>query len=116
MPSRRPAQRLEDILENIEAVRTFVAGMRLEDFCADLKTRYAFPRAFEIISEASRRLPEAIRRRHADIDWRGLAAPGNVYRHEYDALDTDLIWESIQRRLGPLEMVTEELQRRSSEG
>jgi uncharacterized protein with HEPN domain len=112
MPSRSPAQRLSDILENIEAIRAFVAGMTYEGFRRDLRTKYAVSRAFEIISEASRRLPEEIKRRHSDTDWRGLAALGNIYRHEYDVVDTELMWKFIQRRLDPLEDVTrEELQR-----
>jgi uncharacterized protein with HEPN domain len=79
MPSRKPAQRLQDILDNIDAVRSFVGRGSLEDLVSDLKTRYAVERALEIISEASRRLPDDLRQRHPGIDWRALAGLGNVY-------------------------------------
>ncbi len=60
---------------------------------------YAVVRALEIISEASRRLPEELKERHPHIDWFSIAAAGNVYRHEYEAVDEDLIWATITRSL-----------------
>ena len=108
MPSRNPAQRLKDILDNIDAIRSFVGQGSLEDLVRDLKTRYAVERALEIISEASRRLPEELRNRHPSIDWRALAGLGNVYRHDYGAIDPQLMWESIERRLEPLHTIAEQ--------
>jgi uncharacterized protein with HEPN domain len=108
MPSRKPAQRLQDILDNIEAVRSFVGYGSYEDLVRDRKTRYAVERALEIISEASRRLPDELRSRHPEIDWRALAGLGNVYRHDYDAIDPELMWQSIEKRLDPLQRVVEQ--------
>lgn len=103
MPSKNPAQRLLDILENIEWARQFTAGMRFEEFVRDRKTAYAVNRALEIISEASRRLPAEIRARHSEIDWRRIAAAGNVYRHDYDAVDPEFLWKTLNEELHPLE-------------
>jgi uncharacterized protein with HEPN domain len=64
VPSRDPKQTLQDILDNIDAARSFVADSSFERFAGDLKTVYTIGRALEIISEASRRLPDEIRRRH----------------------------------------------------
>ncbi len=90
MPSKNPAQRLADIIENIDAIHTFTAELELPAFRADRKTVYAVVRALEIISEASRRLPVELLRRHPAIDWAAVAAAGNLYRHEYDAVDEAL--------------------------
>jgi uncharacterized protein with HEPN domain len=108
MPSRNPAPRLQDILDNIAAVHSFVGQGSIEDLVGDLKTRYAVEPALEIVSEASRRLPENLRQRHPQIDWRALAGLGNVYRHEYDLIDAQLMWESIERRLEPLRAAVEQ--------
>ncbi|MBV8552648.1 MAG: DUF86 domain-containing protein [Acidobacteriaceae bacterium] len=61
----------------------------------------------EIVSEASRRLPDEIRDRHTAIDWAAVAAAGNVYRHEYEAVDEALIWQTVQRDRGPLRSAAE---------
>jgi uncharacterized protein with HEPN domain len=57
MPSENPAQRLSDIIDNIDVINAFVAEFDFQAFRADRKTVYAVVRALEIVSEASRRLP-----------------------------------------------------------
>lgn len=87
MPSKNPAQRLADIIDNVDAILGFASGLDFPGFRADRKTVYAVVRALEIISEASRRLPDDLLLRHPEIDWGAVAAAGNVYRHEYEAVD-----------------------------
>lgn len=65
-------------------------------------------RPLEIISEASRRLPLEILDRHPEIDWAAVAAAGNVYRHEYEAVDELLVWHTIQHGLSALKTVAEQ--------
>ncbi len=69
-------------------------------FVADRKTVYAVVRALEIVSEASRRLPSALRERYPDIDWVAVAAAGNIYRHEYEGVDERLVWQTVRHGLG----------------
>ncbi len=105
MPSKNPAQRLRDILENIDAIRSFTTQMDLAEFSRDRRTIYAVTRALEIISEASRRLPEELKQRHPEIDWVAIAAAGNVYRHEYEGVDEAQLWETVQHELVTLRQV-----------
>ena len=103
MPSKNPAQRLADIIDNVDAIQGFTAELDFPAFRADRKTVYAVVRALEIISEASRRLPEDLLHRHSEIDWAAVAAAGNVYRHEYEAVD-DLATQYVLSsacRVGP---------------
>jgi uncharacterized protein with HEPN domain len=114
MSSKNPEQRLRDILENIEAVQVFTAGIDFARFSEDRKTLYAVTRALEIISEASRRLPAELKGRHPKIDWLAIAAAGNVYRHEYESVDEVQLWHTIQRELIDLrEAVISELKQSS---
>ena len=73
MPSKNPAQRLRDI---VDAIKAFTEELELQAFRADRKTVYAVVRALEIISEASRRLPDDVLHRHPEIDWAAIAAAG----------------------------------------
>ena len=66
----------------------------------------------EIVSEASRRLPDDLLHRHPEIDWVAIAAAGNVYRHEYEAVDEALIWHTVQNSLAALRNVASEEFRR----
>jgi uncharacterized protein with HEPN domain len=105
MPSKNPAQRLRDIVDNIDAIYEFTARMDRDDFAADRKTLYAVVRALEIVSEASRRLSTDLKDRHAGIDWAAVSAAGNVYRHEYEGVDVDLIWHTVRHSLDELRTV-----------
>ncbi len=116
MPSKNPAQRLSDIIENIDAIRAFVAGLDFDTFCADRKTVYAVVRALEIISEATRRLPDELLERHAELDWPAIAAAGNVYRHEYESVDEALVWHTVQHGLDRLRACSHEELARFSAG
>ena len=48
MPSKSPAQRLTDILENIDAIAEFTAGMTFAGYRSDRKTIYAVTHALKI--------------------------------------------------------------------
>ena len=116
MPSKNPSQRLQDIRDNITAIREFLSGMDIDAFLSSRRTTYAVTRALEIISEASRRLPDEFKARYPAIDWSAIAAAGNVYRHEYETVDDLLLWHTAKQSLDVLETaVGEELRRLESE-
>lgn len=86
--------------------------MTFEDFARDQRTVYAVTRALEVISEASRRLPDDFTSLHPEIDWPAVNAAGNVYRHDYEVVDEALVWHTVQHSLAHLRGVAEaELQR-----
>lgn len=55
--------RLTDIIEAIELIRAEMAGVTLQAFELDRRKRWLVERGLEIISEASRRLPETLKAR-----------------------------------------------------
>jgi uncharacterized protein with HEPN domain len=50
-------------------------------------------RCIEIVSEATRHIPDDIKRQYPGIPWRQIAGIGNVLRHDYDLVDDRIIWE-----------------------
>ena len=68
---------LQDILDAMDKVEQFVSGMDLETFSGDVKTHFAVFRALEIVGEATKYVPPAVRRRHPAIPWKRMA--GNPY-------------------------------------
>jgi uncharacterized protein with HEPN domain len=102
MPSKLPRKALTDIRDNILLARGFVVGLSLEAFRKNQLVFYAVTRCLEIISEASRRLPEEMKARHPQIPWADIAGAGNIYRHDYDELLHELIWGTVHNRLSDL--------------
>ena len=73
---------------------------------------YAVTRCLEIISEASRRLPNDLKTRHPAIGWKQMAGAGNIYRHDYEDVAAEFVWETVERALPPLRAAIEaELER-----
>lgn len=94
MPSES-AVPLCDIEHHIQLAVKFVAGLQYEDFRDDTRTLYAVVRCLEIISEASRRLPDEVKARHPSIPWKDIAGSGSVYRREYEDVAAEVIWDTV---------------------
>ena len=62
-------------------------------------------RGVEIISEASRRLPDKMKARHGEIPWAKVAGIGNVLRHDYESVSAPIMWQLVREHLQPLEQV-----------
>lgn len=90
------------MLEEIESIERAVQSVTYEDFCAQWLLKRAVQRGIEILSEASRRLPEDVMAEHPDINWRQLSGIGNILRHEYHNISDRVIWDSIQEDFPPL--------------
>ena len=73
-----------------------MAGLEYEAVRHDTRTLYAVVRCLEIISEASRRLPDEVKARHPSIPWKDVAGAGNVYRHEYEDVAAKVVWDTVQ--------------------
>jgi uncharacterized protein with HEPN domain len=86
-----PRPWLHDILEAIVGARGAVGDMTLDAYVASWTTRRAVERAIEIISEATRHLPERLRSSEPDVPWREIASIGNVLRHAYHRVDDEVI-------------------------
>jgi uncharacterized protein with HEPN domain len=107
MPFKPADTALRDILHHIDLAAKFSAGFDQTAFRQDIKTVYAVTRCLEIISEASRRLPDDVKARHPDIGWKQMAGAGNVYRHDYEDVAAEFVWETVERALPPLRAAIE---------
>ena len=104
MPSDALAA-LSDIERHIDFASQFVEGLDYEGFRDDTRTVFAVTRCLEIISEASRRLPDGSKALYPSIPWKEIAGAGNVYRHDYEDVAAKMVWDTVQLALPPLQVV-----------
>jgi uncharacterized protein with HEPN domain len=102
MLSNKAQLALYNIRHNILAARRFTAGLTFEQFKQSDLHFYAVMRALEIVSEASRRLPESFRHKHSQLPWKQIMGIGNVLRHDYDNVVETIVWETTREGLDPL--------------
>ena len=102
-PRRSLRLRIWDILNAIEIARLSVGDLSLAQVQADPIRRFAAERAIEIISEASRHIPDDLKSKAEHLPWRQIEAIGNVLRHGYDTVNAEIIWKLAREDLIPLE-------------
>ena len=93
---------LQDIRTCCERVLRYTHNMTRDEWLADEMAYDATLRNLEIIGEAVAHLPENVRDRHPEVEWRQIRAFRNVVAHHYFALDTDLVWDVIENRIADL--------------
>ena len=76
--ARRSASRdvrlyLEDIEQACEKIEPFTTGMPLASFVADERTYDAVLRKLEVLGEATKRVPDALKAEMPDVPWRAIA-------------------------------------------
>ena len=82
-PRRDPRAYVEDILEAIANIEADTNGLDFSQFAADRRVRQLVERNVEIISEASRRLPDDAKAAETEIPWREIGGIGKILRHDY---------------------------------
>jgi len=103
---------LSDIERHIDLASHFVDGFDYQGFLNDTRTVFAVTRCLEIISEATRRLPDESKARYPTIPWKDIAGAGNVYRHDYEDVAAKMVWDTVQLALSPLRgVVVQEIER-----
>ena len=100
--TRKIAPILHEIVTAIDGKQGAIAGKTFAEFQNDWLLRHGTQRAIEIISEASRHVPDQLKVMHPKIRWRSIAGIGNVLRHVYHAISDKVIWKVIQDELPPL--------------
>ena len=93
--ARKTGHAIHDILEAIERIEEITRDQSLADFEASWQLRWLVQRAIEIISEASRAIPDELTHTRPEIPWRRVRGIGNVLRHDYEGLSDRIIWNVV---------------------
>jgi len=99
MPPRSWRVRIEDILDAIDNIEHYVAGLDFDAFEADRKTVDAVERNLEIIGEATANLPDEVLAGWPEVPWRYMKGVRNLLAHEYFGVDVGILWQTIQEDL-----------------
>ena len=100
---------LQDILDAIAIVEDAIDGKSFADYKGNAVLRLALERAVEIISEASRGIPDELKATRLEIPWPRVKAIGNILRHEYHGLSDKIIWGVIIDELPKIRIAVEAL-------
>lgn len=84
---------LEDMVVSMAKIEEYIIGKSFEDFERDSKTIDAVIRNFEIIGEASKKIPNEVKTSYPLIPWDEMYWLRNKISHEYFGVDLEIIWD-----------------------
>jgi uncharacterized protein with HEPN domain len=93
---------IDDMLQAAYKIKRYTENMDFDEFAEDDKTIDAVVRNFEIIGEASNRIPYEFKLLNPDIEWDRLRGFRNRIVHEYFGIDYQIIWDIIDSYLDEL--------------
>jgi uncharacterized protein with HEPN domain len=103
------------MLEAIERIERY-AGRGREEFDRDELIQNWIVHHLQILGEAAGSLPEEVRRKAPEVEWKKITGMRHVLVHDYFGIDRDIVWSTVEQELRPLHAsLNTLLQRLSSE-
>jgi len=85
---------IKDMLDAIDDIEEFIEGLDFDTFQKDKKTIYSVIRAIEIIGEASKNIPDSVRKKNPNIPWKLIAGMRDKLIHGYFGVDLITLWKT----------------------
>ncbi|MDR0931882.1 MAG: DUF86 domain-containing protein [Victivallales bacterium] len=95
-------QRIEHMIENANALLTFVANLSETEYAASIEKQYAVKFAFIMLGEDAASISDALKQKYPDIPWRQIKNMRNTVAHDYVKTEEEIIWETIVKDIEPL--------------
>lgn len=96
---RGPEAYLLDIVTFANRAMQYTGTLSQAEFANDLGVQDQVIRCLMVVGEAARRLPDQTRSRYPSIRWAEVIGMRNHLAHEYDDVDINLVWETVNEDL-----------------
>jgi len=90
---------LEDMFLSMQRIEEYLGDLDFKKFKMTYIVVDAVVRNFEIIGEASKKIPTDIQDKYPEIPWRKMYGLRNLIAHEYFGIDYEMIWEISKNSL-----------------
>ena len=97
--SRSVLEYLRHILEETHFILSQSSDLEKCDFINNPTLKRAFVRSIEIIGEAVKQIPDDMRSKYPEIEWRALAGMRDRLVHAYFGVDYDIVWDVVKNKI-----------------
>jgi len=89
---RSEAALLAEMRESIQLIQFYIEGISVADFGTGSMRRDATAFRLLMIGEATKHLPDSVKNRLPEVDWRGIISLRHRLAHDYPSADTKVLW------------------------
>lgn len=100
-PSAR--EYLQHILDETTYIITSSKDLDKMTFVEDETLKRAYVRSIEVIGEAVKQIPDALRQKYTLIEWRAMAGMRDRLIHNYFGVDYDIVWDVVANKVPELD-------------
>jgi len=93
---------LDDILQALKKIERYTKGLSAEKLKRNKLVIDAVIRNLEIIGEAAKHVPAAIKKRYAYVEWKKISGLRDILAHEYFGVDKDVLSDIIVNKVPKL--------------
>lgn len=100
---------VKDILDAIKAIDKFVGKLSYKAFLKDEKTKSAVVWKIQVIGEATKNIPRAVRDDYEYLPWKFMARIRDKIAHFYFGIDYKIVWQVATEKLPSIKPAIEKM-------
>lgn len=90
---------IKHMLDAFDTIEEYSANITIEQFANNRLIQDGVIRQLEIIGEAAKRVSQIYRDQYPNIPWAKMAGMRDKLIHDYEEVDYELVWQTIQVHL-----------------
>jgi len=100
---------LKDILDAIRKIENYTKAISFDDFVENELITDGVVRNLEVIGEAVKNIPEDVKDKKPEVEWKKIAGLRDILIHDYFGIDEDIVWDTVKNKLPELKEKINEL-------
>lgn len=103
---------INHILESIDLIEIIAFNLSKDELVEDFIRYEAILRRLQVMAESTQKLPQDLKNKYSQIEWKEISAFRNILVHDYlGDISEDTVWFIIREKLPSLKIIILEIQK-----
>ena len=100
---------LQHIINEARYLMEQAQSLDKDEFLNDETLKRAFVRSLEVIGEATKQIPDSLKQKYSNVEWRAIAGMRDRLIHGYFGVDYEVVWDAVTNNVPVLHQEIEEI-------